>query len=249
MMAACRTYLAACLATLRVPGGHGAPYVAENVFFDELPRDWLKDHDYAVCCLPLQDRSKPGGRLIGKTRSLAPTPLYTLQRRRFRREIIFRCLMYAPAGDLWGLAGETGLADQFQQAVANRKIIAASDNSAIKIEPQDAARPWSTDMELDRKLRRPRLAIVRVLFTGGIQTTTTLPIVTAIELTPVIGPIDSEVVMRDSAGRAMTDSTGEIMTDSRGWNPGARRKYVLTDEAGDIRRDSTGQIITDSEEQ
>lgn len=198
MILACQTYLNARLTALVLPGTHTVPYIAvdpvipanpvRNIFYDELPLDFLKDHDYAVSCLPLQDRSKRNGKLIAKSRILLPSPIYTLTRRRFNREILFRCLLYAKTADeLWGSASGSGLVEQFQQALADHKLIADSDNSAIKIAPQDTARPWDSGVELERKLRRPRLAIVRVLFTGGLQTTTALPIIPDVTITPHIG--------------------------------------------------------------
>lgn len=194
MMQACRTYLDERLAGLTLAGGLVKPFYpatpevpATNIYYDELPLDFLKDNDYAACCLPLQDRNKPYGKLIAKTRTLAPQPLYTLNRRRFTREIIFRCLLYAKtADDLWGTTGYIGLVEQFSQAVADNKFIADSDNSAIRIEPQDAARPWDSGVELERKLRRPRLAIVRVLFKGGIQTAKIQSIIPDFTLVPKV---------------------------------------------------------------
>lgn len=103
----------------------------------------------------------------------------------FTREVMFRCLLYgASADDLWVSAGGTGLVEQFLQGVAEHKVIGDSDDSAIRIEPQDCARPWDSGVEMERKLRRPRLAIVRVLFSGGVQTTTTLPIIPDITINP-----------------------------------------------------------------
>jgi hypothetical protein len=39
---------------------------------------------------------------------------------------------------------------------------------------------------MDRKLRRPKLAIMRVEFAGGIQKTATQPLITGVEITPSI---------------------------------------------------------------
>jgi hypothetical protein len=157
------------------------------VFFDDLPLDYLKDHDYAVCCLPLQDRSKKNGKLIGKTRTLGDQPKYTFTRRRFNRELMYRCLLYAPsATELWGDGTFIGLVEQLNQAMCEHKLIADTDNSAIRIEPQDLARPWDSGVELERKLRRPRLAILRVLFIGGQQTTETQQIATDVTITPLV---------------------------------------------------------------
>lgn len=191
MIAACRTFITARLQEMRLPDGITAPYreadPGKNIFFDELPLDFLKDNDYAVCCLQLQDRSKPYGKLIAKNRTLGAQPAYALTRRRFTREVIFRCMIYAPTAELlWEEVAYTGLVEQFNQAIAGHKVIADVDNSAIRIEPQDSARPWDTGVELGRKLRRPRLAIVRVLFSGGIQTTETQPIIPDITFVPQV---------------------------------------------------------------
>lgn len=202
-MQACRTFLTARLLELIVPGGAVHPYSdgllpplpegqapdpeavppVKTIFFDELPVDFLKDNGYAVCCLPLQDRTRRHGKLIAKKLDEEKTE-QTLTRRRFRREILFRCLLYGSAESLWGTDQYTGLVDQFSQGVANYRVIAAGDNSAISIEPSDAVRPWDSETEQDRKLRRPRLAIVRVQFSGGVQTTETQQLIRDVTLTP-----------------------------------------------------------------
>jgi hypothetical protein len=187
MMNICQTFLGDRLHELLLPDGHTLAYrvgKTGNVFFDELPLDWLKDHDYAACCLPVQDRKKKYGKLIGKTRTLGDAPVITLTRRRFEREVMFRCLLWAPAASLWSSGTYTGLAEQFDQVVANYRVIADEDNSAIRIEPQDSVRPWDSNVELEKKLRRPALAIVRIQFTGGLQRTVTVPILTAVQITP-----------------------------------------------------------------
>lgn len=207
MIRTCETFLTARLKELLLSDGATHPYSngilpsppegqepdpdavppTKNIFFGELPLDFLKDNDYAACCLALRDTNKHSGRLIAKERNEAFTE-QTLTRRRYDRVILFRCLLYAhQEDDLWGSGSYTGLAEQFSQGIANYKCIADSDNSAILIAPQDAVRPWNTGEELNRKLRRPRLAIIRVQFTGGIQTTTTQPLIQSVEITPKIG--------------------------------------------------------------
>jgi len=196
MMQACRQYLTARLQELLLQDGVTAPFRPADpdtpgdlgtIFFEELPRDFLKDNDYAVCCLPLRDANKRHGKLIARSRTLGDEPQYTLTRRRFSREILFRCLLYGDAEALWGTEGFKGLADQFSQAIAECRVVADSGNSAIRVEPQDAARPWDSEVEKDRKLRRPRLAIVRVRFDGGIQTTRVQRIIPSVEIIPKIG--------------------------------------------------------------
>lgn len=189
MMVACCTFLTARLEELILPDGITRPFRSlepgENIFFDELPRDFLKDADYAVCCLPLQDRTKKSGRLISKVRALEPTPRYTITRRRYDREILFRCLMYAPAAELVGSAGGPGLADRFLASIAGYKVIADSAGNVITIETDESSRPWNAAAELDRKLLRPKLAIIRVRFTGGIDTVTEMPIIPSAQIVPL----------------------------------------------------------------
>jgi len=198
MKAACIKYLTDRMEALLARDGETLPYrvavsddeLPANLFFDELPLDFLKDNDWAACCLPLQDRTKKMGRLFARGLNEDKTE-FTLTRRRFSREILFRCLIYAPtAVELWGDGEHVGLVDQLVQAVAEHKYIAAGDDSAIKVEPQDLARPFDSAVEQDRKLRRARLAIVRVLFTGGVQVTATLPVITSVEFVPSVGGND-----------------------------------------------------------
>jgi hypothetical protein len=190
MMQPCRQFLTDRLKDLLLPNGTkpfkveavGPPAVAATIFFQELPRDFLKDNDYAVCCLPLVDRNRKNGRLIGYNRNtVAKTE--TLIRRRFNREIIFRCLLFAPAADLYGTAGFTGLMEQFNQAVAEYHHVLDSDNSVILIEPQDSAQPWDSEQEQGRKLDRPPLGIVRIQFSGGIQTSRTTALIPSVTFT------------------------------------------------------------------
>ena len=225
MMPACRKFLGDRLQELTLLDGETKPYLTadpgKNVFYDDLPDGFLKDNDFAVCCLPLKDSSKKYGKRIARTRSLGdqstapePTeqltnentgsplvgdeslepltslgnkPFYSVVTRRFSREILFRCLLYGSSLELWGDDTRPGIAERFQKAMAQYKVIADQDNSAIKIEQQDIARPWDADVEMDKKLRRPRLAIVRVLFTGGIQATENISIATGVSITPNIG--------------------------------------------------------------
>lgn len=195
MKRACIQYLTERLEQLTGPDGVSLRYRAaadvvtgavQNTFFLDLPRDFLKDNDYAVCCLPLQDRIKPYGKLIGKQR-LADKSAVTLTRRRFTRDVLFRCLLYAPNdAELWGTANQVGMVDKFIQDVTEHKWLIAGDNSAIRVEPQEPTRPWDSAAEDDRKLRRPRLAIVRVLFSGGVQTQTTQAFIPSFTITPSV---------------------------------------------------------------
>lgn len=188
MNQACMTFLTARLKGLALPDGSKPFHQDEplpSIYFQELPRDFLKDNDYAVCCLPLIDRNRKNGRLIGKSRDLE-AKTETLLRRRFDREIMFRCLLFAPADDLYGTASYTGLVEQFSQAIAEYHHILDVDDSVILIEPQDTARPWDNEQEQGRKLDRPPLGIVRVQFNGGIQTSRTRALIPSVTITPQV---------------------------------------------------------------
>lgn len=252
MMQACQTYLTQHLATLLLADGQTRPYYpgteqapATNIFFDELPLDFLKDNDYAVSCLLLQDRSKPNGKLINKSRDLE-AKTQTLQRRRFDREVVYRCLLYAKtAEDVWGAPGYVGMLEQLNQAIAENKWISGSDNAAIRVEPQDAARPWDTGVELDRKLRRPKLTIVRVLFSGGIQTTVTQDLIPSAQIVQIVGSSAGGSIVRDSGGMALFDAAGEVVRDSAGDSTG-QQKYMVRDSTDGTVFDSIGGVVTDS---
>jgi hypothetical protein len=195
MIEAVKTFLSEILQGLVLADGATHPFRPADpdvpgdlgtLFFSELPRDYLKDNAYAAQCLPLQDRKKPEGRRIARTRNGSATA-YTFIRRRYRREVLFRCFLYAEGlEELWGPSGYTGLVDQFEQAIAATRVFADSGNNAVRIELHDAARPWNSEAENDRKRRRPHLAIVRVQFTGGIHTTEVVPIIQDAEITPLI---------------------------------------------------------------
>jgi hypothetical protein len=179
-----------------VPGNQAVPAVQGNIFFDELPIDYLKDNDFAACCLPLQDRKKKYGKLIAKVRTLAVEATeddpavpakYTFTRRRYEREVTFRCMLWAPAASLWTNGAFVGLVEQFEQGVAQYKVVADADNSVVRIDPQEATRPWDTNVELEKKLRRPPIAIVRVQFTGGLQKKIEVGIIPDVSITPTVG--------------------------------------------------------------
>jgi hypothetical protein len=195
MIQACRQFLIDRLQGLTLPDGYSKPYTAlepnRTLFFRDLPRDFLKDNEYAVACLPLVDRSRKNGRLIGKSRTIIPATetearqcSQTLLRRRFNREIVFRILLFAPEDDLWGTAEYTGMVEQLQEAVAGYHHILDSDDSVILIEPQDIAKPWDSDTERERLLNRPPLGIVRVQFNGGVQTGRTEALIDGVEFNP-----------------------------------------------------------------
>lgn len=196
MIDAVKTFLTLSLSGLLLQDGVTAPFrpadpdnpdVLQTIYFDELPRDFLKDHDYAAQCLPLQDRKRTDGRLIGRERNAEGTH-YLFTRRRFRREILFRCFLWARTfEDLWGGSGFVGLVDQFEQVLTQTKVISDAGNNAVTVAPHDAVRPWNSETAADRVSRRSHLAICRVEFIGGIHTTESVPIVPSIEFVPSVG--------------------------------------------------------------
>lgn len=194
MIVACRQFLTARLGELILPtsttpyrpADPDVPGDPGTVFFGELPRDFLKDHDCAAQCLALQDRSQRYGKLISQGRDLA-TKVLKFTRRRYKREILFRCFLYAPRyEDLWGENGYTGMVEQLQNGIAGYRVIADEAGNCIRIDPQENSRPWDSGVELERKLRRPHLAIVRVVFSGGIDTAETIPLIPDVTINPHI---------------------------------------------------------------
>lgn len=158
-------------------------YTGALIHFTELPRDFLKNNDYAVCCLKLQDRKKKDGRIISRIRNVACTD-YTFTRRRYRRELLYRCFLHASTyDDLWGA---DGLVNQFEQAIAKFRVLADSNNRAILIDLHDSVVPTGAQAERDRKKKRPYTAIIRVGFSGGIYTSWTAPIIPSLDLTAEI---------------------------------------------------------------
>lgn len=197
MMPAIKIFLTGLFQDLLLPDGVTAPYLPADtltvndlgtIFFGDLPRDFLKDHDFAVQCLVLRDQKKRDGRLIGRQRNLEATN-YTFTRRRYRREIMVRCLFWAArSADLEGEDDYIGLIDQFEQAVIKTRVLADGGNNAIRVELQDSVvRPWDGEITTDRQKRRPYLALVRLEFIGGRHTLETVPIIQSVEITPAVG--------------------------------------------------------------
>ncbi len=184
MIEACKTFLIERLKEILLED-LSAPYTDDNIFFGNMDRDYLKDHDYAANCLILQDRKKKDGSIVGRERNL-DNMVYTLTRRRFERRVLIRCFTYAGNfAALWGNAGYEGLVDQLEQKTAEAsRGIADSQNRAIRIELHDAVRPWGAEEAGERLKRRPHQAICRMEFTGGIYTTWTVPIVPSVSITP-----------------------------------------------------------------
>jgi hypothetical protein len=145
-------------------------YNAENVFFYNMERDFLKDNDYAVLCFFPQDRKKTDGSLKGKERDLeAKTITYT--RKIYKRTILARILIYSIDTEL------AKLCEDFEQNVAGIRNMADSNNNNIKITLQDMTRPWDDDRKYDRLRKRSHCAIAKVQFEGGIYTTKTVSLI------------------------------------------------------------------------
>ncbi len=194
MIATLKSFLTGCLTELSL-GGFSRPYRAArangpddigNVFFGELPRDFLKDNDFAAQLLLLQDRKRRDGRTIARVRNAQATR-YTFTRRRYRREILVRCILYAARfEDLWGETDRLGLVDQLEATIAGTRMLADSGNNAVTVELQDEARPWTVETAADRQKRRAHVAIVRISFVGGVHTQDEIPIVQSIDFNPQV---------------------------------------------------------------
>ncbi|MBI4621044.1 MAG: hypothetical protein HY739_12935 [Desulfobacterales bacterium] len=187
MIEACKTFLTDRIKEILLEDESQA-YSDEIIFFGDMPRDFLKDNDYAADCMIFSDVKKKNGAIVSRVRNEGCTE-YTFTRRRFSRSVLFRCFLHAKSfEDLWGKDGFVGLVDQLEQKVAEAdRIIADSNNNAIRVELHDAVRPWGMDDEaVDRLKRRPHKAIVRLEFKGGIYTSWTVPIIPDVEITPEV---------------------------------------------------------------
>ena len=169
------------------------PFEDGNIFFGPKPRDFLKDHQFAACCLVLHDKKKKDGSLVSSVRDEA-CEYYTRTRRRFERKIMFRVLLYADSfGDQWGqtdipglwdFEAFKGLVDQLEQRIAEHKVIVDEFNNAVKIDLQDSLRPWDAEEARQSLKKRPLKAIVRVEFAGGIYVQKKVPIIGDVNIQP-----------------------------------------------------------------
>ncbi|MCG8643339.1 MAG: hypothetical protein MI862_26670 [Desulfobacterales bacterium] len=192
MIQACNQFLIDQISRLAADK-EAVPYTDENIFIGPMPRDFLKTHPFAACCLTLQDTKKKSGKLVSNIRSDDFT-YYTRTFQRFERQITYRVLLYAAGfGDQWGQPEHgnfwdmdvwTGLVDQLEQRIAGTRFIPDENNMAIRVEALDAIRPWNTDEARQRVKRKHHKAIVRVVFTGGIYTTQQVPIVGDVNIQP-----------------------------------------------------------------
>ena len=171
------------------------PFSSENVFFNPLPRDYLKSNPFAVCCLIHTDKKKKAPRMMSNVRNKDFT-YYTRTYRRYERRILFRVILYAPDFDElhgkpdtpneWDFDAYKGIVDQFEQRVAGIRVIPDEMDNAIKVELEDSFRPWAQE-EVKQTLKRgPNKAIVRIEFIGGIYIQKSVPILKDVNIQPEI---------------------------------------------------------------
>jgi hypothetical protein len=183
MIAACKAFLTLRLKEILLESGLSA-YNDDNIFFGNMARDFLKTNEYAANCMIFSDEKKKDGKIVSHVRNEVCTE-YTYTRRRFKKDVLFRCFLHAKRfEDLWGSPGFIGLVDQFAQKITEaERVIPDSNNNAIRVELHDAVRPWNTDDVNDRVRRLPHKAIVRVEFSGGVYASWTVPIVPDVTIT------------------------------------------------------------------
>ncbi len=122
MIEACRQFLSGRLQDLETKGGAWV-FNDDNIFFEPLPRDFLKSNQYAACCLILQDEKKKDGRMMANIRNEACTE-YTRIRMAFARRVVYRVSLYAADFKTqWGEEEFKGFIDQFEELVAQHNIV------------------------------------------------------------------------------------------------------------------------------
>ncbi|MCG8553584.1 MAG: hypothetical protein MI799_24535 [Desulfobacterales bacterium] len=169
------------------------PFDDTNIFFEPLPRDYLKTHTFAACCLVQTDKKKRAPRLMSSTRS-TDCKYFTRVYRKFERQILFRVLLYAPTfeaqygkaqvDNVWDFDAYAGIVNAFEQRVAGTRVIPDGLNNAVTVELEDSFRPWTRDEASLALKRGPHKSIVRIEFTGGIYVTKQFPILQGVELQP-----------------------------------------------------------------
>lgn len=190
MIEACKQFLKDRI--LEIEGDRQlSPFEDGVIFFEPMPRDFLKTHQFAACCLVLHDKKKKDGSLVSNVRDEA-CEYYIRTRKRFSRKIMFRITLYAEGfGDQWGkedipglwdFDAYTGFIDQLEQKIAEHKVIADGCGNAVKIDLQDSIRPWNNEEAKQMLKRRPHKAIVRVEFTGGIYVQKKIPIIKDVDI-------------------------------------------------------------------
>lgn len=185
MIDACRQFLSARLEDIL--NADQQPFDSENIFFEPMPRDFLKTRDFAACCLASQDKKTRDGRLVASVRDDECTK-YTRTYRVYKRKVLYQVVLFASEfRETWGETDFKGFIDQFEEGVAAVRSITDSLGIAVHIDLHDSIRPWNSE-EADRTIRRRGLkAIARVEFTGGVHRQTTVPIIGDVEITPSVG--------------------------------------------------------------
>jgi len=144
------------------------PYSDDNVFYEKMARDFLKDNDYAVLYDLARDQKKPVSRKVyRKVDSNNTQCTYTIQR--YQKVLTFRCFFWAPdQGILEGILRE------FEQNITEIKRIPDSNGVSVKVILDDVVR---SQEKRDRRLRRPEMAIIRINFEGGLFVRKSNPII------------------------------------------------------------------------
>ena len=189
MIEACKQFLFDRLAEVVKTDGNPAFTGASqgnpgNVFFGPMPRDFLKNNQYAACCLVLQDEKKKNGRLMSNTLNADKTEFIRYYRT-FVRQVLYRVILYAADfKDQWGESEFKGFIDQLEANTANHKIIADELSMAVGVELFDSIRPWDQEEARQAIRRRSHKAIARINFTGGIYMIVTIPAIRDVEIEP-----------------------------------------------------------------
>ena len=175
-MHVCQTYLAAQIKDL-------APYDDTNVFFEQLKRDFLKSQPYAALYDIARDEKKPVSRKVFRSVNADRTVCtYTIQR--YQKRLTFRCFFWAPDKEEL-----EDILKSFEQNISERKKIPDSQGIEIKVILDDVVRKPE---ERDRRLRRPELAIVRIVFEGGIFVERSNPIIQDVTIYPDKGGLNGK---------------------------------------------------------
>lgn len=183
MIEACRQFLSARLMEIK-DRANAQPFDSENIFFGPMPRDFLKGHRFAACCLTLTDKKRFHGGIVLNQRNEDCTE-YTRIRKSYERKVLYRIILYAAQfKDHWGETDFKGFIDQLEQRIAHYRVIADALNMAVHINLQDSIRPWDQESS-DRMLKkRSHKAIARVEFTGGVYTQKQVPIIQDVDIQP-----------------------------------------------------------------
>jgi len=183
MIQACRQFLSDRLAEIK-DRDQASPFGPDNIFFGPRPRNFLKTHAFAASCFTLDDKKKFDGSLVVNKRD-ADCKNYLRIRRVFRRDVLYRVVLYAAEfKDQWGEAEFKGFVDQLELGIAGIRVIPDELNMAVDIDLVDAIRPWDGEEARQRLAKRPHKAIVRVAFSGGVYRQKTVPIIQDVKIKP-----------------------------------------------------------------